>query len=87
MIHGFLPPTKKKPLGFAISLLFLLCLVPYTHAQQGINPYHQNLLEKLRNYTTTQGPEKVYVQTDKELYGIGETIWFKAYLVDGIIHT
>lgn len=31
--------------------------------------------------------EKVYLHTDKPYYNIGDTIWFKAYLVDNITHT
>jgi hypothetical protein len=28
--------------------------------------------------------EKVYLHMDKPYYNIGDTLWFKAYLVDGI---
>ncbi|MEZ4968069.1 MAG: TonB-dependent receptor plug domain-containing protein [Flavobacteriaceae bacterium] len=31
-------------------------------------------------------PEKIYIQTDKDLYTIGDTIWFKSYLVNGVDH-
>ena len=27
--------------------------------------------------------EKLYLHTDREFYFLGETIWFKAYLLDG----
>jgi len=30
--------------------------------------------------------EKIYLHTDKSLYSIGDTIWFKAYLVDHVFH-
>ena len=33
-----------------------------------------------RNYSTLLSPEKVYLQTDREVYNIGDTIWFKGYL-------
>ncbi|WP_282160124.1 hypothetical protein [Ulvibacterium marinum] len=87
MIHNFLSPKKKMQLGFFISFLFLLLPFSNLCSQQGENPYHETILEELRNYASIGGPEKVYVQTDKEFYGRGETIWFKAYLVDGITHT
>jgi hypothetical protein len=31
--------------------------------------------------------EKVYLHTDKPYYNIGDTIWFKAYVVDNATHT
>lgn len=44
----------------------------------------------LMSYTTGDSPdpipglvEKIYAQTDRPLYFPGETIWFKAYVVDG----
>ncbi len=44
----------------------------------------------LMSYTTGKSPaerlglvEKIYTQTDRSLYFPGETIWFKAYVVDG----
>ncbi|HVG13910.1 MAG TPA: hypothetical protein VM935_03080, partial [Chitinophagaceae bacterium] len=30
--------------------------------------------------------EKIYVHTDKEYYLAGETVWFKLYNVDGVLH-
>ena len=31
--------------------------------------------------------EKIYVQTDKSNYLVGDTIWFRAFLVDACMHT
>ena len=43
-------------------------------------------LLKLKNASDsineTQAPEKVYLQFDKPYYAIGDTIWFKAYLLN-----
>lgn len=86
MLHDIIPLAKKFCFGFFVSLLLLILPDANLHAQQNENPYHKTLLEELQNYAATNGPEKVYVQTDKEFYGRGETIWFKAYLVDGITH-
>jgi hypothetical protein len=30
--------------------------------------------------------EKIYVQTDKSIYIAGETLWFKVYLTDAVVH-
>ncbi|WP_425235215.1 TonB-dependent receptor [Ulvibacterium sp.] len=86
MFHNILPLTKKIQLGFFVTLLFPVLQDSDLYSQQNENPYHQTILEELHNYAATEGPEKIYVQTDKEFYGRGETIWFKAYLVDGITH-
>ncbi|WP_027075399.1 TonB-dependent receptor plug domain-containing protein [Maribacter antarcticus] len=48
------------------------------------------LLQKVKailvDYSRNLAPEKTYLHTDKDFYTNGETIWFKTYLVDGILH-
>ncbi|WP_422080219.1 hypothetical protein [Ulvibacterium sp.] len=69
------------------SLLILLCLsVLYGFSQTAKNPFDQKILGKLASYAMKHSPEKVYLHTDKSIYTSGETIWYKAYLVDGILH-
>jgi hypothetical protein len=42
----------------------------------------ESLLDKIQiDYT----PEKIYIHYDKSNYVAGETIWFKAYLMDGFV--
>lgn len=41
---------------------------------------------KLQNYSDVEWPEKVYIQTDKSFYTSNDSIWFTAYLVNGITH-
>ena len=62
-------------------LLLLAFQVP---VQQ--NEVFEQLLSKLSIYALRESPEKIYLHTDKEAYQAGETIWFKAYLLDGISH-
>ncbi|WP_179334443.1 TonB-dependent receptor [Winogradskyella costae] len=52
------------------------------------NDNNFNLLvkNKLENYTKTKWPEKIYVQTDKLNYTLNDSIWFAAYLVNGVTH-
>ncbi|WP_282160755.1 hypothetical protein [Ulvibacterium marinum] len=69
------------------SLQILLCfsmLCGYPQTQE--NSSNQKILGKLASYTMKHSPEKVYLHTDKHIYTNGETIWYKAYLVDGILH-
>lgn len=61
---------------------FLLCLVSEISAQHSM----QQILGKLTSHTTRIPVEKVYLQTDKDSYTKGETIWFKTYLLNGTTH-
>ncbi len=47
----------------------------------------ETLFGKLATYANVNAPEKAYLQTDKDLYTNGETIWFKTYVLNGITHT
>ncbi|WP_159948305.1 TonB-dependent receptor [Polaribacter septentrionalilitoris] len=51
------------------------------------DPLFDRVFGKLALYSTKHNPEKIYLQTDKDFYTNGETIWFKTYLLDGITHT
>ncbi|WP_242691591.1 TonB-dependent receptor plug domain-containing protein [Desertivirga arenae] len=43
----------------------------------------KNLLAKLSKYNAENVVEKVHLHTDRPYYAIGDTIWFKAYVVIG----
>lgn len=45
-----------------------------------------NVYKSLGAYGRIWTPEKIYVHTDKKIYRPGETIWAKAYILDGITH-
>ena len=42
--------------------------------------------EALLNYTVKFPQQKAYLHLDKPYYYTGNTLWFKAYLVDGMFH-
>ena len=65
-------------------LVILSVLIYQVSAQE--NKSIQNGMEKLAIYANTTPPEKVYLQTDKDFYTNGETIWFKSYILNGITH-
>ncbi|GEM_PF-2747139 len=49
-----------------------------------INSYSQEILqERLLEYNENVIEEKIYLHTDRSYYGIGETIWYQAYLTIG----
>jgi hypothetical protein len=61
------------------KLISLLLFMSYYFAK---SQTPESLLEKVQlNYS----PEKIYVHFDKTNYVAGETIWFKAYLMDGFL--
>ncbi|MGO3183183.1 MAG: TonB-dependent receptor plug domain-containing protein [Aequorivita sp.] len=72
---------KKILLLALISSLFLAFSF---HNSSGLKML---VLNKLKEYTTENYPEKIYIQTDKPYYTAGESIWFSAYLVNGVTHT
>ena len=50
------------------------------------NPVIKSLISKLRSNSVFLDQEKVFLHFDKDFYSTGETIWFKAYLVEAIRH-
>lgn len=50
-----------------------------------VTNFQDLVLEKLDSYVN-DFPEKVYVQTDKPYYTIGDDMWYAAYLVNGVSH-
>jgi len=73
----------KNTGAFFVSVLAFLLSAVHLFAQE--KPDFDTLTGKLTSYALAP-PEKVYVHTDKDSYARGETIWFKAYLLDGITH-
>jgi hypothetical protein len=47
--------------------------------------HSQPLDSILSKYTRDYQPEKVYLHYDKSSYYVGETVWFKAYLMQGFV--
>jgi hypothetical protein len=48
------------------------------------DPPENLILDSLESYSAYVSPQKVYLHTDKDSYRSGQTIWFRAYLLDGI---
>ena len=67
-----------KKISFSILILLLFSFSYY-------NNFRELVIEKLSNYNQN-GPEKIYIQTDKPYYAIGDNIWLSAYLLNGITH-
>lgn len=72
------PVSTKQVFRILIILISLLCA--------GTLSAQQVLKDKLTSYTEQNLQEKIYLHLDRSLYIIGETIWLKAYLVEGGSH-
>jgi hypothetical protein len=53
-------------------------------AMKADNPFIANLINKIGTYADNYAPERVYVQTDKTIYIIGDNIWFRAYVFNAL---
>src|SRR5882757_1157809 len=67
----------------SILVFILLLIQSYCFGQQ--NEFNSDLI----NYSSTTNlsakkfaPEKLYLQFDKSYYTVGDTIWFKGYLLN-----
>ncbi|MCY1509634.1 hypothetical protein D9M68_439860 [compost metagenome] len=60
-----------------LLLIFLSGFMQGVHARQ-----LDSLTSRLHHYTVTRSEEKLYLHFDKPFYSIGDTIWFKVYLID-----
>ncbi len=49
-----------------------------------LNTHAQNIDSTIERYGNDFGQEKAYLHYDKSTYATGETIWYKAYLMNGI---
>lgn len=68
-----------KGLSMKTKLLLLTILLS---SQMGIS---QSIEEKLDKWAITHPTEKLYVQTDKNYYYAGETVWLKGYLLQNFL--
>lgn len=70
---------------YGFVLVLALQFLTY-HVQAQESDGFNNIIGKLATYVEKTPPDKVYLQTDKDFYANGETIWFKTYVLDGITH-
>ena len=71
----------KKLLILSLCSIFFMSFAFYNSSE-----FQYLVVNKLKEYTSQSYPEKIYVQTDKPYYIVGEDLWFNTYLVNGITH-
>jgi len=64
------------------NIYYLLIILQLAFVQNSISQAVK-IDSVLNYYSTNYQPEKIYLQFDKYLYNTGETIWFKAYILNG----
>ncbi|MEQ9426018.1 MAG: hypothetical protein RJQ09_16450 [Cyclobacteriaceae bacterium] len=64
------------------NLTLTLVLFQFTASAQQLSL--QDVLQKVENYYRSNPVEKVFIHHPKKRYAKGETLWYKAYLVDGM---
>ncbi|MCH5717881.1 hypothetical protein [Niabella hibiscisoli] len=65
-------------------ILMYKCYLLFAIALLGTGLSAQNVVTQLENYATKFSPERAYLHYDKSSYSPGETIWFKAYLLNEV---
>ena len=48
-----------------------------------VSASNNNVVKQLQDFQQANPIEKLHIHTDKPYYNIGDTLWFKAYLLDG----
>ena len=77
-------PLVAQSVHWVGPLLILAGLLAFRQPTDD-NPVRA-LAERVAQFYTRARLEKVYLHLDRPVYGTGETIWFSAYLVDGLRH-
>jgi TonB-dependent SusC/RagA subfamily outer membrane receptor len=73
------------PRLFPVACLSLGALAAFTAFQEA-DPVMQRLATRLQAYYAEGHPEVSYLHLNQAAYAAGETLWFKAYVVDGSTH-
>ncbi len=74
----------KAKINIVFGLIFFLAAYPAYGGKS--DPPADEIRDNLEYFSSVVRPKKVYLHLDKTTYQAGQTIWFKAYLLDGISH-
>jgi hypothetical protein len=78
--------SKMRNILIALStILFLGSLMPGTFTEEVLsNEFLSDLKSKIKSFNEGQPEDRVYLQFDKPMYKPGETIWFSAFVRNGV---
>ncbi|MFO7370447.1 MAG: TonB-dependent receptor plug domain-containing protein [Bacteroidales bacterium] len=74
---------KQLPAGF---LLLVILLAAFTAGNPDENLRYRRIKTALDRFTKAYPQQKVFLHTDRATYRGGNTLWFKAYLVNALSH-
>ena len=70
-----------------LKLFLFTVLLTITHQMSfGQQAQLDSLKKRFDRHRINNLIEKLYIHTDQELYLTGETLWFKVYYMDGVLH-
>jgi hypothetical protein len=67
-------------------LTLLLLLADYSRSQINVSAVKDSVVSKIVEQVILFPQEKLHLHTDRPLYVSGEKIWFRAWLVDAVLH-
>ncbi|MEJ5995686.1 carboxypeptidase-like regulatory domain-containing protein [Pedobacter sp. Du54] len=72
----------------AIFVFFTLLTLYSYHlfGQQATPKDLAKVVSELHEFTSVRPQEKIHIHFDKPFYSVGDTVWFKVYLVNGLGH-
>ncbi len=78
--------TKMRNILIALTtILFLGSLMPGTFTEEVLsNEFLTDLKSKIKTFNEERPEDRVYLQFDKPMYKPGETIWFSAFVRNGV---
>ncbi|SET35990.1 MG2 domain-containing protein [Hymenobacter actinosclerus] len=77
-------PKRNRLTGWLAGCACLLTVAAFQLPSQD-SPFRQ-IIKSLANFYATTLPEKVYLHLDRPYYASGQTVWFKAYVVEADSH-
>jgi hypothetical protein len=73
--------------AYAVFLALLLSTIILLGSFRTDPGILEAVVKKLQDFHARQPQEKIYLQLDKPFYVAGDSIWFKAYLVEASLHS
>jgi TonB-dependent SusC/RagA subfamily outer membrane receptor len=73
-------------LRFKKFLFVPVVVLLFTAFQYADTDFGRRITEQLQKFRSVYPQEKAYLHLDKPYYTLGDTLWFKSYLVDGALH-
>lgn len=74
--------------NFSVLLAAAIFLVASgVHISASAQDIQSTIDEKFSAYSRLLSPEKLYLHTDREFYCVGDTLWFKAYLLNNSLYS